>query len=204
MFSVLRRSARSQAEGAHKARGAIILAWLVLGGIAALCLIAVALHVMRPDIDPIQYTVSNYAHGPYGFLMTAAFFVFAISLLVLTSGLSQTIVSQRKTRAGIFLLAIACLGIIVAGIFPVDPNMVQFPRTIVGTIHFLASMIAFLCIACAIVVISLALKKDERWHAFQGLLLRLSFLVLTALFCVLFWYSSAGAGLASASFLPHI
>jgi hypothetical protein len=138
----------------------------------------------------------NYALGPYGFLMIAAFFVFAMSLLALALGLSRTIILQRKTRIGVFLLKVACLGMIVAGIFPVDPNVVQFPETTIGTIHFLAAMIAFLCLACATVVISLAVKKDERWHAFQGLAFRLSLLMMTALllFIILMFTTWRGLG----------
>jgi len=35
--------------------------------------LVVALHVLRPDVDPIRDDVSLYAVGPFGTLMAAAF-----------------------------------------------------------------------------------------------------------------------------------
>ncbi|HEY7417238.1 MAG TPA: DUF998 domain-containing protein, partial [Ktedonobacteraceae bacterium] len=35
--------------------------------------LVMALHVLRPQLNPLSHTVSEYAFGPFGFLMTIAF-----------------------------------------------------------------------------------------------------------------------------------
>jgi hypothetical protein len=45
------------------------------------CVAAVAtLHVLRPDLDPVSERISQYATGPHGWLMAAAFVALAVGL----------------------------------------------------------------------------------------------------------------------------
>ncbi len=53
---------------------------LALMGIAYFVIVIVSLHFLRPDLNPISHPTSEYAVGPYGFLMTITLFLFALSL----------------------------------------------------------------------------------------------------------------------------
>ena len=49
------------------------VAWLALiaiGGIVYFIVAVVVLHFLRPEYNPINHAVSNYAVGPYGYLIT--------------------------------------------------------------------------------------------------------------------------------------
>ena len=65
------------------------IATVALVGIAYFVVIIVALHVLRPDLNPIQRPTSEYAVGPYGWLMTSAFFSMSVASWALVFGLYQ-------------------------------------------------------------------------------------------------------------------
>ena len=62
-------------------------AMVALVGIAYFALIIVALHFLRPDLNPLSTPTSEYAVGPYGFLMTSAFFSMSLASFALVIGL---------------------------------------------------------------------------------------------------------------------
>lgn len=47
----------------------------------------VALHLLRSDLDPVGHRLSEYANGPYGYLMTTAFVALGGALLTMAVGL---------------------------------------------------------------------------------------------------------------------
>lgn len=52
--------------------------------LAALCVAAVAaLHLLRADLDPVGQVMSEYANGPFGVVMTIAFYALALACLAL-------------------------------------------------------------------------------------------------------------------------
>src|SRR6266496_5548627 len=70
-------------EVTRLARQAAWLALAAIGGIVYFVVAVVVLHFLRPVYNPINHAVSNYAVGPYGYLMTAAFYVLALSVFAL-------------------------------------------------------------------------------------------------------------------------
>ena len=81
----------------------------------------VALHVVSPDLEPRSSRLSEYANGPYGYLMTLAF-------LTLGAGLMALAVALHDRRRRVWLpwpvppgIAIAGTGMVVSGLFPTDP-----------------------------------------------------------------------------------
>ena len=62
--------------------GRLALACFVyFGGTLAL------MHGLRPEYDPVVETVSQYAVGPYGYLMTSAFLALGPGVVALALGL---------------------------------------------------------------------------------------------------------------------
>ncbi len=65
------------------------LATVGLASMAYFVVIIVALHFLRPDYNPIRQPTSEYAVGPYGSLMTSAFFSMSLASWALVIGLYQ-------------------------------------------------------------------------------------------------------------------
>src|SRR6188474_1523507 len=80
------------------------IAAVAIAAIAYFVVIIVALHVLRPDLNPIQRPTSEYAVGPYGGLMTSAFFSMSVASLALLIGLAQGVSPRARSRIGLGLL----------------------------------------------------------------------------------------------------
>src|SRR2546429_8612351 len=146
------------------------VAWLALiaiGGIIYFIVAVVVLHSLRPEYNPINHAVSNYAVGSYGYLMTAAFYVLALSVYALALGLTRSIALTNLSRVAVLLLYLASIGMVVMGIYPGDVHALHPPATITGVIHWTAAGISFLSIMTAAFLLSSSFRTDERWQAFQ-------------------------------------
>ena len=54
-------------------------AWLAIAAIVSYQLTLAVLILVRPDLDPSWHTISEWAIGPHGWIMSAAFLVSALS-----------------------------------------------------------------------------------------------------------------------------
>jgi hypothetical protein len=146
------------------------VAWLALiaiGGIVYFIVAVVVLHFLRPEYNPINHAVSNYAIGPYGYLMTAAFYALALSVFALALGVFFSVALNKLSRVVILLLCLASSGMVIMGIFPGDAHALHPPATITGVIHWAAAGLSFLSIMIAAFLLSRSFKKDERFQRFQ-------------------------------------
>jgi hypothetical protein len=151
----------------RQARQVVWLALFAVGGIVYFVVAGVVLHFLRPEYNPINHAVSNYAIGQYGYLMTAAFYALALSLLALVFGLIRSMTFTNLLRVAVLLLCFASAGMLIMGIFPGDVHALHPPATIIGVIHWTAAGISFLSIMIAAFLLSSSFKTDERWQAFQ-------------------------------------
>jgi hypothetical protein len=158
-------------------RGALrVLALLVIVGVADFLLILAALHFLRPDVNPVAEPISTYgASGPYGFLFLAADLGSAVAALALMLGLYLGMVPPARSYVGLFLLGVYGISELLAGLFPLD---VGGEATTVGTIHNIVGNIAFFGFPIAVILLSLAMGKDERWRSFRRLALAVAFAVV--------------------------
>ena len=156
------------------------LSMIAMVGIAYFVAAVAVLHILRPDYDPTQRVMSNYAVGPYGFLMIIAFLALAVSKFALALALYRGMTPASRSRTGIILLGIAGLGVLLAAIFPTDVTPDDSPVTSVGVIHILVSVIGFLCLLAAMFLLSRRFKKDERWQSFSRPSLALALAALAA------------------------
>jgi hypothetical protein len=151
----------------RQARQVAWLALIAIGGIVYFVVAVVVLHFLRPEYNPINHAVSNYAVGSYGYLMTAAFYVLALSVYALALGLTRSIALTNLSRVAVLLLYLASIGMVVMGIYPGDVHALHPPATITGVIHWTAAGISFLSIMIAAFLLSSSFRTDERWQAFQ-------------------------------------
>jgi uncharacterized protein DUF998 len=162
-------------------RGVTLLALIAIGGIVYFVVAVVVLHFLRPEYNPINHAVSNYAVGPHGYLMVAAFYVLALSVFALALGLFCSITLTHLLRIAIFLLCLASCGMIVMGIFPGDVHALHPPATITGVIHWTAAGLSFLCIMIAAALLSRVFRIDTRFQRFQRLYFTLALAMVGAL-----------------------
>ena len=103
------------------------IATLALTGIIYYLVIVVAVHILRPDINPIGQLTSAYKAGPYAFLMTSALFVFSLAQGALILGLYQTLSVPARSRVGLALLGVWAVGNLIAALFLPDQPGAPLP-----------------------------------------------------------------------------
>jgi hypothetical protein len=165
----------------RQARQVAWLALIAIGGIVYFVVAVLVLRFLRPEYNPVNHAVSNYAVGPYGYLMTAGFYALALSLLALTFGLIRSIVLTHEARVSVLLLCLASVGMVVMGNFPGDVHALHPPATLTGVIHWTAAGISFLSIMIAAFLLSRCFKTDERWQAFERRCFELALAMVGAL-----------------------
>jgi bacteriorhodopsin len=176
-------------------------ATLAMAAVTYFALAIVALHVLRPDHNPISRPTSEYAVGPYGFLMTTAFFSMSVASWALVIGLQQGLAPSARSRIGLGLLALWAVGVSIAMLFPIDLD--GAPPTLAGTIHAINGPLTFLGLTIGVLLVSRRFKHDERWRPFYRSALLLSLLMLVEFVGVpLAMVTASGlAGLAQRIFL---
>lgn len=152
------------------------LATLALMCIAYFVLAIIALHFLRPDVNPIRRPTSEYAVGEYGFLMTTAFFSMSVASFTLLLGLYKGVRRPAQSRIGLVLLGIWGVGVLVAMTFPINPEGTQL--TTISTIHRINGPLIFLCLTLGTNLISRRLRRDENWQSFYHTALTLSLIML--------------------------
>jgi hypothetical protein len=137
-----------------------VLATLSAGGVLYFFVVVLLLHLLSPEFDPRTRFISEYAHSPYGYLLTSAFFALGLGSICLVAALLKMESSQGvRRKAGLALLAVWSIGVIIDGIFPIDPGVE--PVTTAGTIHLMAAMIAFISLMVASLLLSLGFRQID-------------------------------------------
>lgn len=120
--------------------------WSAVGVAAVLTSVGlvVALHVLRSELGPAGHRLSEYAVGPWGWLMTAAFVAFAAGALAVR----RTLPAGGRLRPVRAALAVAVVGLVLSAVFETDVATPDAPREMV---HSLASTSALLALVAAAV-----------------------------------------------------
>jgi hypothetical protein len=135
---------------------------------------AIALHVLRPDLGFAGHRISEYANGPYGYVMTAAFVSIGAGMLALAAAVAQQ--RERRSRAVALAIAAAGLGMVAAGIWRTDADRVGVTT---DAIHSRASAVATL----VLIVAALAWSAVPLWRGpGRGIDLAAVLAVVAALF----------------------
>jgi hypothetical membrane protein len=185
---------------ARRFRTAAFLALLAIVGMGYYLVSVMAAHLLRPDVDPVSEPVSNYAVGPYGFLIGIAIFALGVGSLALTFGLHLGIAPPGRSRVGLLLLALYGVGQLGVAIFSIDAESAQTTTT--GLVHNIAGNVSFFCFPPAVILLSLGMGKDERWRSVKRPALALALVVLVGAILVLVSANVVGGfGIAQRLFL---
>jgi hypothetical membrane protein len=146
---------------------------------------------LRPDLAPSWHTISEWAIGSYGWIMSGAFLISAVSYAALLVMLKSQL-HGISGRVGLGILLICVIGATGVGIFTTDPMPLHPPLSTKGTLHviFGTSQLALLPFAALLINLSLARKNEAwkparrvlQWTAGLPLLGFLSFVVYSAIF----------------------
>lgn len=144
------------------AAGRALLGRVAVGGLAYFVCAIVLLHLLRPDVNPMARVTSEYAVGPYGFVMTSAYIVFSLALLALALGLARSLSISGSATAGIALLGLAAAGTATAALFPVDVGAPR-PITTEGWVHRIAAIVAFASMTTGPLLLARPFRRDPGW-----------------------------------------
>jgi hypothetical protein len=146
--------------------------FLSIGAIAGAilyCITEIVLHVLRPEYNPAERFLSEYAVGRFGILGTLAFWLLAGITAALAAALALEVRRSWLLVATCFLLSIASLGFWSLAIFPTDlmgPNGSLPPiRTLTGIVHDTSTSVLSSALAIAALTLPWAYKLDPRWRA---------------------------------------
>jgi hypothetical membrane protein len=179
--------------------------WGVVTAVAVVYFVLslIILHVLRLDYDPTRRFISEYAVGPYGGLMTSAFYVLGIGSLALVPALYRGVASPLHSLPGLALLVVWSIGLILVGFYPTD--LQEGPPTTVGVIHNQSAIIAFESVTVAMLFLSLRFRRDERWQDFARPSLALALLALVAFTAIIFLFFPLGVpGLGQRLFVATV
>lgn len=118
-------------------------------GVLLFLLIVVFEHVANRSLNPARHEISEYVHTPWGWLMTAGFVVWALSLL------STGIFARTKYGADVLCvtLAVAALGMAITAGFATQTSAGRLPPgvslSMSGRLHDIGSGLATIALLFA-------------------------------------------------------
>lgn len=166
-------------------------------------LISIVLIFLRPDLAPSWHTISEWAIGPYGWMMATAFLISAVSYAALLLMLKSQ-VHGVLGRVGFGILLICMIGAAGVGLFTTDPMPLPHPLSTRGTLHVIFGTAQLVLLPFAALLININLvRRNEGWRPAKKVLLCtaglpllgfLSFLIYTILFVFPFGPDAYGPG----------
>lgn len=164
---------------------------LAMVAIVSYQVLLIALIFLRQDLAPSWHTISEWAIGPYGWIMSGAFLISALSYAALFVMLKSQL-HESLGRMGLGMLLICVIGATGVGIFTTDPMPLHFPLSTRGTLHVIFGTSQLVLLPCAALLINLGLaRNNETWRSARRVLLWtaglplfgfLSFAVYSAIF----------------------
>lgn len=144
-------------------------AQLALAAGAVFAVLLVALHVVKPEIDPSWRFISEYAIGNHGWIMVLALFALALGQFALFLALRPRIATLGG-RIGLVCLLVGAAGLGLAGAFTSDPITTTAPSTTSGQLHALGGTLG-MGMPFAVLLVSWALARNPAWSSLRRPLL---------------------------------
>jgi hypothetical protein len=160
---------------------ALAVAALTLQGWVVIAIIG--MHLLRPDLDPAQHRISEYAIGPYGALMASAYAASALAKLLLLLGLLRDGPMTWLAGWARVLLQFAILGVGVSWLFPTDAA--SGLSTARGALHDAGLVLNILSTVTAALLLTMSFNLDPRWRPVQALSLVLALALAVETFLLL-------------------
>ena len=162
--------------------------------------ILASLHFIKPGIDPSWNFISEYQVGAFGWLMSVAFFMLAMSCVFLIMALWRYL-RNVAGMIGMLMLLLTAGGLLTAAFNPTDPINTR-PELVTpeGELHQLGAMLDQVPFAAILLTIVL-IRKYAYWKSRRKTLIGATLLVCVGL--IVFIASMAIYMPADGVFGPH-
>ncbi|MCD9026667.1 DUF998 domain-containing protein [Luteimonas sp. BDR2-5] len=143
---------------------AVAHAWslLALSSILVFVAAALALHGLRPELDPVHSQMSLYLIGAWGPLLQAAYACLSIGMIALAVGLRRAMVPASRSAAPLLLFVLGGIALTTTAYAWMD--LPGLDRTLEGLVHGVSAQAAFLCATTAMVLQAMRLRLDPHWR----------------------------------------
>lgn len=135
--------------------------WVGFAGAAFFLLSIVALQVFQTDIVWTTHYVSDFVHGPGGWLFVVATAAHGIGNLALAFGVGRSLGTSASSAAPA-LLGLSAIGVLVAAVFPTDPA--GFSVTWIGFVHGAAVTASFFLEFAALFLFAMTFGRSDVWR----------------------------------------
>ncbi|HEX3384223.1 MAG TPA: DUF998 domain-containing protein [Mucilaginibacter sp.] len=174
-------------------RNLLLMARIAIAAIITYQVLLIVLIFLRPDLDPTWHSISEWAIGKYGWLMTAGFLISGISYACLFAAIRKE-VRGGVGKTGVALLLICVIGTFGVCIFTTDPIQMLGNPTTRGMFHIIFGTTALILFPFAALIIAFNIaKRNATWAgakrtlqltALIPLLGFLGFVIYTAIYVV--------------------
>lgn len=152
---------------------AVTAAKIALGAVGIFTVLLVILHIIEPEFHPMWRFLSEYANGPFGWMMKLSFVVLAVSCVAVAAAARQQ-VTTKPGKVGLALLVLTALGMVLAAMNNQDP-ITSKATTDEGNMHALATMIGIPGFSLGSLLVGLSLARhNSGWAPGRTKLLLLS------------------------------
>jgi len=144
---------------------------VAIAAIASYQILLIVLIFLRPDLDPSWHTISEWAIGPYGWMMSAGFVISAVSYAAVFLMLKSQ-VKGGTGRIGVGILLVCTIGAFGAGICMTDPMPIHPPLSTRGTLHVIFGTSQLVLLPFAALLINLDIgRRNQTWAKSRRVLL---------------------------------
>lgn len=172
-----------------------------MAGIASFAAAAVALHLLRPDLDPAHSQMSLYLIGAHGAWLQAAYVALGIAMIGLAVGLYRTLAADARSAAPLLCFVLGGTSLSTTAYARMD--LPGIDASLEGLIHGVSAQAAFLFATTGIALQAMRLRLDPRWRAHAGWLLPWAIACFAAVWVLAFW-RDAPRGLAQKTVIALI
>ena len=174
---------------------------LSLAGIAGFLAAAIALHLLRPELDPVDSQMSLYLVGRWGPLLQAAYLALAIAIAALAIGLYRALAPTARSAAPLAVLALGAVSLAITAYAWMD--MPGVDASLEGLVHGISAQGAFLFATTGIALQALRFRHDPHWRAHGRWLLPWAVACFVAIWVLALW-RDAPRGLAQKAVMAMI
>jgi hypothetical protein len=165
-----------------------------MAGIGASLLALIALHVLDPGRSVMDATISEYALGDYGWLVSANDLAVGTGIIAIALGLRATLAPGKRVTASWVSLLIVGLGFIVGAVFETDPRGAA-EGTPSGAIHGTAAFVSVFTLVIAAWLLRGAFARDDHYRPLATAQLWFAILITLGVAALLVLFELGPAGL---------
>jgi hypothetical protein len=158
---------------------------LAAAGLSVFVVAAIALHLLRPDLDPVHSQMSLYLVGAWGWLLQAAYVALSVAMVGLAWGLLRD--AEPAARSAAPLLMFVLGGLCLSATAYAWMDMPGVEASLEGLVHAITAQGAFLFAATGIVLQAMRLRLDRRWRAHLRWLLPWALACFAAIWVLALW-----------------